>query len=48
MDVYAFQEVYQHVPGNTNETPKILLRTIMLLIVLHFMALSIANNVQHQ
>jgi len=48
MDVYAFQEVSQHVPENTKETPQILLRTIMLLIVLHFMALSIANNVKHQ
>jgi len=48
MDVYASQEVSQHVPGNIKETPKILLRTITLFIVLHFMALSIANNVQHQ
>jgi hypothetical protein len=48
MDVYAFQEVTQHVPGNTKEMPKILLRTVILFTVLHFMALSIANNVQHQ
>lgn len=48
MYVYAFQEVSQHVPGNTKETPKILLRAVILLMVLHFMALSIVNNVQHQ
>jgi len=48
MNVYAFQEVFQHVPVNTKEKPKILLRTVILLIVFHFMALSIANNIQHQ
>jgi hypothetical protein len=48
MEVYAFQEVSQYVPGNTMEITQILRRTVIHFIVLYFMPLSITNNVQHQ